>query len=585
MKAIILSLPLLIFLCQCSSNGNGTADTDEDTDQDPSEEATDSPDLGPCETNADCSNGLVCDGEEQCVDGECLPGEALECDDEDSCTMDDCDEDEGGCIYKPLDEDNDGYVAASCGGVDCSDEDASVYPGAPADCTGGNDMDCDTLPDMDEDGDGFAPAECGGEDCDDADAASFPGSTAVDCSSDDHDCNGEEDNDNDGDGEIRDACGGSDCDDADAGVGSDMTENVCDGKDTNCDGLMDEYEDEDYDGYANEACAAEGAQVDCVDDDPDVNPGMEEICDTIDQNCDGSVLDAPGADDDGDTVLDESCGGDDCDDLDPMRYGGAAVDCSTVDHDCNGHPDNDQDGDGSIRGPDSSGWPDCGGDDCDDAFPLGCWVSVPAGSFDMGCSPGDEECESSEMPRHTVDVDAFRMTETEITQAQYEAVTGETPSSFSGCPDCPVERVDWYDAKAFCEAIGARLPSEAEWEYAARAGTSTRYYCGHDEACLDDIAWYNANAEGATHPVAEKTPNAFGLHDMLGNVFEWVEDCWHENYDGAPSTGGVWEGGLCDYRLMRGGSWDADTMYLGVSPRYWISSDSWFDDFGLRCAQ
>jgi hypothetical protein len=119
------------------------------------------------------------------------------------------------------------------------------------------------------------------------------------------------------------------------------------------------------------------------------------------------------------------------------------------------------------------------------------WVSIPAGAFYMGCSPGDTQCLSSESPRHLVTVSAFRMTETEITQAQYEHVTGSNPSYFTDCPDCPVEQVDWYQAKTFCEAIGYRLPSEAEWEYAARAGTETPWTCVDSmSSCLGDIAWY-----------------------------------------------------------------------------------------------
>ena len=214
------------------------------------------------------------------------------------------------------------------------------------------------------------------------------------------------------------------------------------------------------------------------------------------------------------------------------------------------------------------------------------WVSIPAGSFEMGCLPGDADCDFDESPRHTVNISTFRMTEAEVTQAQYEAVTGETPSRFSGCPDCPVERVTWHEAKAFCEAIGGRLPSEAEWEFAARAGTTTRYYCGDDSACLDDIAWYGANSRYVTHPVAEKMANAFGLYDMLGNVWEWIEDCWHDDYNGAPSTGRVWtEGANCFYRVQRGGSWTSLDEYLRVSERNGYNPDSRNSWFGLRCAQ
>ena len=218
------------------------------------------------------------------------------------------------------------------------------------------------------------------------------------------------------------------------------------------------------------------------------------------------------------------------------------------------------------------------------------WVTIPGGTFEMGCSPGDTACDRNEedaegLPTHTVNVAAFRITETEITQAQYEWVTGSNPSVFEGCPDCPVDSVTWHEAKAFCEAVGGRLPSEAEWEYVARAGTTTRYYCGDDAACLGAVAWYSANSGSSTHPVGGKTANDFGLYDMLGNVFDWVEDCWHGNYDGAPSTGGVWVGGYCEYRVLRGGSWFTNDEYLRVSYRGRGSPDGRNDGSGLRCAQ
>jgi formylglycine-generating enzyme required for sulfatase activity len=228
-------------------------------------------------------------------------------------------------------------------------------------------------------------------------------------------------------------------------------------------------------------------------------------------------------------------------------------------------------------------------EDVSDAYELPpglVWVSIPAGSFEMGCSPGDDDCSSDESPRHTVNVPAFQMTGTEITQAQYEAVVGSNPSHFTSCgANCPVEQVSWHDAKAFCEWVGGRLPSEAEWEYAARAGTDTCYYCGDDPSCLDSIAWYSSNSGSTTHPVGGKTANAFGLYDMLGSLWEWAEDCRHEDYTGAPSGGGVWSGGDCTYRMLRGGSWSASARSLRISNRADNDPDLTYMDIGFRCAR
>jgi formylglycine-generating enzyme required for sulfatase activity len=195
------------------------------------------------------------------------------------------------------------------------------------------------------------------------------------------------------------------------------------------------------------------------------------------------------------------------------------------------------------------------------------WLHIPAGTFEMGCSPNDTDCPADEFPRHTVTVGPFLMTMTEITQAQHTDVIGANPSEFSNCPACPVEEVDWATAQAFCQAVGGRLPSEAEWEYAARGGETTRYYCGHDAACLSDIAWYYDTANGRTQEVAQLEPNAYGLFDVLGNVFEWVADCYHSDYTGAPDTGEVWEGGDCSHHVMRGGCWDGFQRKVRVSNR------------------
>ncbi len=214
-------------------------------------------------------------------------------------------------------------------------------------------------------------------------------------------------------------------------------------------------------------------------------------------------------------------------------------------------------------------------------------TAIPAGSFEMGCSPGDTDCYDNELPAHTVDMPSFEMTETEITQHQYEEETGDNPSFFYDCPNCPVDSVTWHKAEAFCAAIGGRLPSEAEWEYAARAGTTTRYGCGDDVSCLDELAWYLGNSDTTTHQVMEKGANAYGLYDMLGNVWEWVADCWHDDYsDNPPADGSVWVEDECEYRILRGGSFGLDEIGLRVSNRSGDYPDVYFiPSPGFRCAR
>ena len=223
------------------------------------------------------------------------------------------------------------------------------------------------------------------------------------------------------------------------------------------------------------------------------------------------------------------------------------------------------------------------------------WIAVPAGSFELGCVPQDLRCKDAEKPRHTVTVPAFKMAQTEITQAQYKALIGTNPSVFQPpqydeCPDCPVDGVTWDQAKAFCETVNGRLPSEAEWEYAVRAGTTTIYYCGDDSICLNDIAWYYATSSYYTHAVKGKTPNSLGFYDMLGNVWEWTADCWHDAFDGAPSDGGVWEAEQCSNRVLRGGDW-YENWYetLRTSAREYNPHDTAATTYGFchgfRCAK
>ena len=213
------------------------------------------------------------------------------------------------------------------------------------------------------------------------------------------------------------------------------------------------------------------------------------------------------------------------------------------------------------------------------------WVSIPGGTFRMGCVPQDGNCYADEVPRHAVVVSPFEMTQTKVTQDQYHLVTGQRPSYFRDCGgDCPVEFVDWDESKSFCEAVGGRLPSEAEWEYAARAGTVTIFICGNYESCVDSIAWIENNSDQTTHPVGLKTPNPFGLYDMLGNLLEWVEDCSHDNYNGAPSVGSAWEEEQCCVRVLRGASWDSYGA-MRASGRSGYLYSYGLIQVGFRCAR
>ena len=183
-------------------------------------------------------------------------------------------------------------------------------------------------------------------------------------------------------------------------------------------------------------------------------------------------------------------------------------------------------------------------------------------------APESESENDRERPVHTVKVNSFYLGRYPVTNEQYarflEAVPGSpAPEYWSNRsynqPHQPVVGVSWEDARAYAEWAGLRLPSEAEWEYACRAGSSTRYCNGDSEEHLDRVGWCRENSGNKLHPVGEKEPNEFGLYDMHGNVWEWVEDDSHSNYDGAPEDGSAWvekpKRGVD--RVLRGGSWNS----------------------------
>jgi len=207
-------------------------------------------------------------------------------------------------------------------------------------------------------------------------------------------------------------------------------------------------------------------------------------------------------------------------------------------------------------------------------------VVIPAGSFMMGmpersADPFDENLASlggeNERPQHRVTLKAFAIGKYEVTQEQWYSVMGDNPSYHKGRRG-PVEQVDWTTVQNFIDKLNKvtgkryRLPSEAEWEYVARAGTTSYWSFGNDRSKLQEYAWYNYDGfqSTQTHPVGQKPANRFGLHDIYGNVSEWTQDCWHDSYTGAPSDGGTWQYSCKDeeYRVIRGGS--ADDRYFFV---------------------
>ncbi len=194
-------------------------------------------------------------------------------------------------------------------------------------------------------------------------------------------------------------------------------------------------------------------------------------------------------------------------------------------------------------------------------------VKLPGGRFVMGDNaPG-------RAPAHDVDVGSFHIAAHEVTQAQWQAVMGFNPSHYKD-PRRPVENVTWLETQSFLEELNRiegtnkyRLPTEAEWEYAARAGSKGSYFFGDDVGQLSRYAWFDANSRIGTQAVGRGQPNPWGLYDMYGNVWEWVQDCWHDDYNGAPSDSRVWSGGDCSQRVLRGGGWANRANYLGSTVR------------------
>lgn len=229
-------------------------------------------------------------------------------------------------------------------------------------------------------------------------------------------------------------------------------------------------------------------------------------------------------------------------------------------------------------------------------------VAIPSGKFLMGSPKTEASRSSDEDPQHEVTIAyAFEISKFEVTFDEYDAFANATKRKLPddrgwGRGKRPVVNVSFNDAQAYVKWLSDqtgkqyRLPTEAEWEYTARAGTQTAYWWG------DNIGKNNAVCDSCgsewdgnqTAPVGSFKPNRFGLHDTAGNVWEWVEDCWHENYHNAPTDGSAWKeanGGDCGHRVVRGGSWDGDPLILRSADRFRSITDVAYGILGFRIAR
>jgi formylglycine-generating enzyme required for sulfatase activity len=215
-------------------------------------------------------------------------------------------------------------------------------------------------------------------------------------------------------------------------------------------------------------------------------------------------------------------------------------------------------------------------------------VLIPPGSFIMGCSASNSYGCYSDETRHQVTLtDAFYMSRTEVTQAQWVAKMDSNPSYFTGDTSRPVEQVSWEDIQPFCTATGFRLPTEAEWEYAYRAGTMTAFHSmpafpngTNDESHLQTIAWYASNSGAQTHAVGGKVANGFGLYDMSGNVWEWCQDR-HGSFSNSPEINPTGPS-VGSTRVLRGGPWGDGAGSSRASTRGQAAQNYRVSTFGFR---
>lgn len=228
---------------------------------------------------------------------------------------------------------------------------------------------------------------------------------------------------------------------------------------------------------------------------------------------------------------------------------------------------------------------------------------VAPDGFRMGSPKGEKDRDEDEHQHRVVLTSPYWLGVTQVTQSQYRALMGKNPSGFRtkvggvlgfgghefDLVDHPVETVSWNDALEFVERLSERdgqryrLPSEAEWEFACRAGSTSRFYFGDADGRLRDYAWYHKSSGWRTHPVGKLKPNAWGLYDMHGNVWEWCKDVWHRSYNHAPTDDSARTGGgEIQRRVLRGGSWDFDPRHCRSASRHRITPDVSHNNFGFR---
>jgi len=498
-----------------------------------------------------CDDLDACTEGDQCLAGACVGGGFPDCDDGNPCTTNTC---------EPLSGCTNSVNTAPCEDGDlCTDGDACV----DCACVSGPAADCDDLDDCTADTcapeTGCAHDPLTGTSCEDGDpctgpdlcdaGACVPGA-ALTCQ-DDNPC-------------TDDACEPLSgcinlpnqdlCDDGDVCTDGDhCAQGFCVGDPLDC----DDGDACTADSCAHPAgCAWEDVSAACADDEP----CTEDSCDA-DLGCLNTPVADGGACPDGvcfegacctPWCTGKECGTDLC--------GGSCGDCDP-------------------------------GEECDlglcvQAIPELTWVPVEGALYWMGCPTGI--CpDDDEYPSHAVAVQPFEILATEVTEGQYETAVGVNPSCAPAGEDHPVECVTRDEAEAFCETIGGRLPTEAEWELAHRGAAAAAFHCGAEEACLADTAWTAADAGGAKHPVAAKDASAQDLYDTAGNVREWVLDCYHFDYEGAPGVGfPEWRCACDGIRVARGGGFDDPAEECAASSRQQVADDvPSAADLGFRCVR